>query len=228
MRKGDWIALAAACVMLLSGAGKSDTLVIDAGHGGFDGGAVSADGLCEQDINLSIARRIEALAGFFGVQSVLTRPDEQALDYQPGRSVHDNKVADLHARERIAAETANAVFLSIHLNKFEQSIYHGAQVFYSPNDPDSKPLAEALQAALIEGLDPTNHRQARRAAGTIYLMKRLRCPAVVIECGFLSNPEETRLLRQEDYHKRIAVCVLSGYLRDQGARNEAENHLSLQ
>ena len=102
------------------------------------------------------------------------------------------------------------------MNKFEQTQYHGAQVFYSRNNPRSKQLAEALQAALIEGSDPSNHRQAKQAANTIYLMKKLECPAVIAECGFLSNPAEAERLQQEEYQKQLAVCIIGGYLRYRG------------
>ena len=191
------------------------TLVIDAGHGGFDGGAIGATGTTEQDINLSIAQRVQALAGFFGVRTAMTRDSSEALDYNAGRSVRENKVTDIKAREKIVADTVNPVFLSIHLNKFTDPQYHGAQVFYSPNHADSKTLAELLQNDLIAGADPENHRQAKQAEKTIYLMKKLNCPAVIVECGFLSNPAEEKLLAQEEYHKKLAVCIVSGYLHYQ-------------
>ena len=127
-------------------------LVLDAGHGGFDGGAVGADGTMEQDINLSIAYRVQALCGLFGYPVQMTRTDEQALDYVEGRSVRENKVADIKARERIVNNVENPVFLSIHLNKFQDPQYYGAQVFYSKNHPDSKILAEKTQEAMIAGI----------------------------------------------------------------------------
>ena len=148
----------------------SATLVIDAGHGGFDGGAVSERGVSEQAINLSVAQRVRALACFFGVQTVMTRTDEGALDYDPSRSVRENKVADIHARERIVQSISSPVFVSIHLNKFSDPQYHGAQVFYSANSAFGKPLAEALQSALISGCDPENRRQAKQAESSVYLM----------------------------------------------------------
>lgn len=193
----------------------SPTLVLDAGHGGFDGGAVGAGGTEEQQINLSIAQRVHALAGFFGVSSTLTRPDENALDYVPGRTVRENKVADIKARARITEQQPNPIFISIHLNKFEQAQYHGAQVFYSPNHAGSSVLAALLQDTLIRGCDPQNTRVPKQAERSIYLMRQLHCPAVVVECGFLSNPHEEVLLGQETYQKRLATCILVGYLRYQ-------------
>lgn len=227
MKKQIWGALLLLAVLLaclpsggvrsvFSASDPPETLVIDAGHGGFDGGAVSASGVSEQQINLYIARHTQALAGFFGIPTVMTRPDENALGFVDGRAIRDNKVADIHERRRIAEETENPVFLSIHLNQFPQAQYHGAQVFFSRGNPRSKALAESIQAALIEGVDPQNTRQAKQAANTIYLMKKLECPAVIIECGFLSNPAESERLQQEEYQKQLAVCILSGYLRYRG------------
>lgn len=203
-------------VQTLARGSMARTLVIDAGHGGFDGGAVGATGTTEQDINLSIAQRVQSLAGFFGVSTTMTRINEQALDYDPSRPVRDNKVADIKAREQLVQDEKNPVFVSIHLNKFSDPQYHGAQVFYSSNHAGSRALAELLQAALIAGCDPSNNRQARPAEQSIYLMKVLTCPAVIVECGFLSNPAEEALLGDEEYHKKLAACIVAGYLQYDG------------
>lgn len=189
------------------------TLVIDAGHGGFDGGAIGSNGTTEQDINLSIAKRVQLLSAFFGVQTAMTREDTNALDYDASRSIRDNKITDIRAREQIVKSTANPVFLSIHLNKFSDAQYHGAQVFYSTNHAGSCALAELLQDTLIRGCDPTNTRQAKPADQNIYLMKALDCPAVIVECGFLSNPTEEALLGDLEYHKKLAASIVTGYLR---------------
>lgn len=195
---------------------QQQTLVLDAGHGGFDGGAVGAGGTSEQDINLCITRRVRDLAGLFGVPCVLTRDSAQALDYQPDRTVRENKVADIRAREAICRAVPDPVFVSIHLNKFEQPQYFGAQVFYSPHHPLSRTLAEQLQAAFLQGVPNGNTRRARPAAGTIYLMQHLTCPAVVVECGFLSNPQEEIALGQPEYQTQLAVCIVAGCLRGRG------------
>lgn len=192
------------------------TLVIDAGHGGFDGGAVGANGTTEQDINLSIAQRVQLLAEFFGVSTVMTRLGGQALDYDPSRPVRENKVADIKAREQTALDADDPIFVSIHLNKFSDPQYHGAQVFYSANHAGSRALAELLQDTLITGCDPSNNRQARPAEQGVYLMKVLSCPAVIVECGFLSNPAEEVLLGDETYHKKLAASIVTGYLRYEG------------
>lgn len=209
--------LAAPCTAVLRTMQESraeETLVLDAGHGGFDGGAVSENGMNEQAVNLSVAQRTRALACFFGVKTAMTREGEQALDYDPARSVRENKVADIRAREEIVNSFASPVFVSIHLNKFPDPQYHGAQVFYSANSAVGKPLAEAVQRALVEGCDPENRRAAKQAEGSVYLMRALTCPAVIVECGFLSNPEEESRLADENYHKKLALCIVTGYLRD--------------
>ena len=194
------------------GVNEACTLILDPGHGGFDGGAQSADGTTEQYINLCIAREVQSLCGLFGERSILTRDSEDALDFKTGRSIHENKVADIQARQRIAEEIPNGVFLSIHLNKFEQSQYYGAQTFYSRNDSRSQTIAESIQSALIEGIPNGNTRKAKPSPETVYLMKKLKCPALIVECGFLSNPDEALALREPSYQKKLALCILCGYL----------------
>lgn len=191
---------------------EQTTLIIDAGHGGIDGGAQGISGITEQVINLSIAKKTNALAGFLGINAIMTRESDSALDFQDGRSIRKNKVADTKARERIANDAQNPIFISIHLNKFDNEKYSGAQVFYSKNNPLGKKLATALQTTFRDGLNANNNRKEKVANDSIYLMKKLQCPAVIVECGFLSNPNEEKLLIQETYHKKISICILSGFL----------------
>lgn len=206
----------------------SQTLVIDAGHGGFDGGAVSSNGITEQDINLSISKMVYYLSFFFGQNAVMTRADSNALDYNENLSVKENKIADIHARENITKNTKNPIFMSIHLNKFEQPQYFGAQVFYSKNNEKSKYFAQSIQSSFLEGIKNKNIRTAKPAPQTVYLMKALKCPAIIVECGFLSNPQEEQLLHSQNYQKRLAVCIFSGYQNYlYGENNETENSLSM-
>lgn len=223
---GIAVALAAAFAVFLRSQGvamafspweDAHTLVIDAGHGGFDGGASGTSGTTEQHINLSVAKRTQALAGFLGIPTVMTRSDEDALGYQPGRTIRENKVADIKTREKIVNDTTDPIFISIHLNKFEDGKYWGAQVFYSKHNDESKLLGETMQQCMIDGLNKENHREAKQAADTIYLMKKLNCPAIVVECGFLSNPAEEQLLQKPEYHKRLAICIIGGYLQHMAA-----------
>lgn len=174
---------------------------------------MAEDGTMEQDINLAIARKCEAFAGLFGIHTLLTRTDENSIDYDPDQTIRSNKVADIHARENIVKNTQNPIFISIHLNKFTDSSYSGAQVFWSKNNPESQHLAEQIQSTLTSGLSPVKERVAKQADSSIYLMKVLSCPAVIVECGFLSNEEEARKLAQDDYQKQLTLCIVGGYLQ---------------
>lgn len=187
-------------------------VILDAGHGGQDGGAVSATGTVEAGINLDITLKTQAIMEFFGVATRLTRVDENSLDYSASATTRANKNADLRARLQIAEENPDCSFLSIHLNKFEQAKYWGAQVFYSPGNAASQPLAQLLQQRLAAVLNPANTRAAKPAPGSVYLMQSISGPAVTIECGFLSNREEEELLRSPEYQRKIAVAIAAGYI----------------
>lgn len=189
------------------------TLVLDAGHGGIDGGAVAEDGTTEQDINLAIVQKCQAFAGMFGIRTLLTRQDSNSIDYNPDQTIRANKVADIRARERITNSAHDPIFISVHLNKFSDSSYTGAQVFWSKNNSEGERLAVQIQDNLTRGLSPVKERVAKQAGDGIYLMKALTCPAVIVECGFLSNAEEARLLTQVDYQKRLTLCIMGGYLQ---------------
>lgn len=183
-------------------------VILDAGHGGIDGGAVSADGVCEAPITLAIAQKTRDLFGFCGRTALMTRSDDQSLQYQPEASTRQNKNADLHARLEIARQYPQCPFLSIHLNQFSQAKYAGAQVFYGGAGQE---LALALQDRLRAVLDPENDRVCKPAPEGVFLMKNIQSPAVTIECGFLSNPEECAKLQQDDYQTKIALAIVSGY-----------------
>ena len=189
----------------------SADVILDAGHGGLDGGAISADGICEAPVTLAICRKTQAFMGLMGVNALLTREGEASLDYDPASSVRENKNADLKARLALAERYPKTPFLSIHLNQFPKAQYHGAQVFYSENAPEGKLLAEALQDSLRNVLDPSNKRVCKPSPEGIFLMKNLRSPAVTVECGFLSNPDECLLLQQEEYQTKLALAIAGGY-----------------
>ena len=187
-------------------------VLLDAGHGGLDGGALSQTGVCEAPINLAVTEKTAAILGFCGVRCLLTRDSGDSLDYDPAATVRENKNADLRARLALMQAWPACPVLSIHLNQFPQAKYRGAQVFYSENDPGSLPLAEALQASLKTLLDPENTRAVKAAPDTVFLMKNAPGPAVTVECGFLSNPEECALLTQESYQTRLALAIAGGFL----------------
>ena len=179
-------------------------VIIDAGHGGIDCGAISCTGVYESHINLEIAIRLRDLMHLFGIQTVMIRDTDRSV-YIEGNTIASQKVSDIKERVRIVNTTPNAFLLSIHQNNFQDARYSGAQVFYNTYQ-ESKVLADKLQAAFRDCLDARNHRKAKRTSG-IYLMEHINCPGVLIECGFLSNREEEFKLRNEDYQKAICMVI---------------------
>jgi N-acetylmuramoyl-L-alanine amidase len=184
---------------------RSSCIVIDAGHGGIDGGATSCTGVLESRINLEIALRLEALLQFLGMETKMMRTTDVSI-YTSGSTIAAQKLSDLNERVRIANETQGAILISIHQNTFSDSRYGGAQIFY-PAAGEGRSLAEAMQASLIATLNPGSRRIAKKATG-VYLMEHIQCPGVLIECGFLSNPEEEARLRDPEYQKKLC-CVMA-------------------
>lgn len=179
--------------------------VVDAGHGGEDGGAVSADGLPESTVNLAVAQRVDALLGLCGCQSVMTRSSE-TLSYPPeADSIRKRKQADLEQRRALIEAVPEAVLVSIHQNQYPSPGPRGAQVFYNDQE-GSRDFAVYTQELLHLGLGDSG-RSAEQIADSIYLMRNAKCPAILVECGFLSNPEELSLLKSEDYRTKLAVCI---------------------
>lgn len=183
------------------------TVVIDAGHGGEDGGTVGVNGLLEKDVNLDIALRLRDLLTANGISVVMTRTEDVLLydrnaDYE-GRK----KSLDLAARRQIAENTPNCIFVSIHMNSFPDPRYDGLQVWYSPNRPESEVIAETIQKTAKAVLQPENERQTKAANSAIYLLHRLTVPAVLVECGFLSNPAEAAKLATDDYRRDVAFAL---------------------
>lgn len=180
--------------------------VVDPGHGGEDGGAVSVTGVPESQINLAIAKRLDALLGFYGENSYLMREEDISLHDPEAETLREKKVSDLHNRAETVQALEGAVLVSIHQNIFSQSQYHGSQVFFAPTQ-DSQALAESFQQAIQANLQPDNSRQAKPIGDNVYLMNHVDCPAVLVECGFLSNPEEEAMLRQEGYQTKLAAVL---------------------
>lgn len=188
-------------------------IILDAGHGGEDPGAC-ANGLEEKKLNLEIAQSLKELLSQFGYSVVLTR-NEDVLLYNAGEEGH-KKFSDVRNREAVAESFPNAVFVSIHFNKFPMESCKGLQTFYSDNNSNSIRLAESIQSnAYI--IQPDNKRTVKCGNDSIYLMKNLEMPAVLIECGFLSNPEEAALLSKDDYKKALVLslyCGIAEYMED--------------
>lgn len=187
-------------------------LIIDAGHGGLDGGAVAHDGVTESSINLSIALRLEAAAKLFGIDTVMTRSHEN-LDYpEAAESVKAKKSWDQKTRVELINSVSNGVLISIHQNRYPDPGPRGAQVLYAKT-AGSEAFAKAMHALINASLCPENRRVASPISENIYLMRNVSCPAVLIECGFLSNPEESLLLESDGYQKKLAITILSSFLQ---------------
>ena len=188
------------------------TVIIDAGHGGEDGGAVGVDGSYEKDINLDIALYVEEILSSCGIDTVLTR-DTDILLYDKGSDYEGHKKQqDLETRKQIAQQYENAVFVSIHMNSFSDGKYRGLQVYYSPNNDLSALLADKVQNFTKESLMSYNHRKIKKADSSIFLLRELYCPAILIECGFLSNTEDCALFASEEYRDKLSFCIAASVL----------------
>jgi len=196
-------------------------LVLDPGHGGADGGAVSLSGVHESVINLDIAKRIDAIMGLFGVEVVMTRDTEELNYPDDANTIRKRKVADTKKRVELINSIDNAVLISIHQNIYPGKQPFGAQVFYSDKTPEGKELAVHTQNILRNTLNPNNKRQAVKVPNEVYILNNVDCTAILIECGFLSNPEEEALLQTDRYKLRIAWAVASAYLSFFGGTNES-------
>ena len=182
------------------------TVILDAGHGGFDGGASAPDGKPEAELNLQFCRTLKPLLESCGFRVLLTRADSGSLEADPTRPIRERKRSDMHTRLAIMEEHPDAVFLSIHQNSSPYRSAHGSVVYYAPRHPGSRLLAAALQKELIQTLQPDNRRTPVEAKSNLFLLFRAEIPAVLVECGFLSNPEEYARLQNPGYQK--ALCLL--------------------
>ena len=184
---------------------RTHCFIIDAGHGGEDGGATSCTGKLESAINLEIALRLNDLLHFLGYDTRMIRTTDISI-YTKGESLSQKKASDLKERVRIVNETEGGILLSIHQNNFSDSRYSGGQVFYGKIE-GSQELAKQMQAALIQTLNPSSRRNAKPSTG-VYLMEHIEKCGILVECGFLSNPEEEAKLRSGDYQKKLC-CVIA-------------------
>lgn len=186
-------------------------VVVDAGHGGEDGGAVAADGTVESGLNLEVARRLNDLLAFMGQRTVMTRTEDVSI-YSPGaETLHQKKVSDLKNRVELVNGTENAVLLSIHQNSLPSSPKtHGAQVFYNAV-PGGDLLAASVQERLNAAVNAGAGKEPKPIGDSVYLMKHAAVPAVIVECGFLSNAADTEALKTPAYQTRLALAVAAGY-----------------
>ena len=185
-------------------------ILIDAGHGGADGGAVAADGTLEKDINLAIARPVADLLRVFGYTVKTTRDTDVSIHDADVTGLKDQKVSDIH--NRLALVESSQLAISIHQNQFSQSQYFGAQVFYAPKHPSGEGIGKAIRESIITHLQPENTRPLKKGSSDVYLMKHATVPTVLVECGFLSNPAEREKLKTEEYQRQMAFAIAAGVL----------------
>lgn len=188
--------------------GEEKTVIIDPGHGGYDGGAVAEDGTVEKNINLAISLRLRDFLEFEGYKTVMTRSTD--VDTDDPDSEKYNKKNDLEARLELMRKYPDAIYVSIHLNKFTSSAAHGAQVFYSPGFKEAEELGESIQSSVSSKLQNDNSRAIKKGTKSTYLLYNAKIPAVIVECGFISNEYELKKLKSEEYQSQMAFAVFCG------------------
>ncbi|MCI8653356.1 MAG: cell wall hydrolase [Angelakisella sp.] len=187
-------------------------VILDPGHGGMDGGA-EGNNITEKNVNLAIAHKVREYCTLFGFQVEMTRETDISIHDEGKKTIRAQKNSDLKNRLKIMTANPSAVAVSIHLNKFPQSRIKGAQVFYAPKSPGSEELAQTIQDNFRGLLQPENTRQIKKADSSLFLLyNNTVTPAVLVECGFLSNPEEAALLASEDYQDRVAFAICCSLL----------------
>jgi N-acetylmuramoyl-L-alanine amidase len=190
---------------------RTALLVLDAGHGGEDGGAVSLTGVPESQINLAIVLKLRDVLGLYGVDPILLREEDVSLHDEDAKTLREKKRSDLKNRVAAIEKAEGGALISIHQNTYPSGRYHGAHVFYAPTE-GSQALAEHVQSSIRTALQPGNERAVKQIPSTVYIMNHITCPAILIECGFLTNPEEEALLRDEDYQRRLAAVIAAAWL----------------
>lgn len=185
-------------------------IVLDAGHGGEDGGAVGVGGVEEKTINLAIAVELYDKLTNEGFHVIMVRETDVAVGDTTLSTVAERKRSDIQYRAELVNSTNNCLLISIHQNFFEQNQYSGAQMFYSGNNAQSAVLAESIRREVVSRIQPENTRENKQAESGIYLLNHVSVPAVIVECGFISNAEEAELLSDPAYQKRMAEAIAAG------------------
>ena len=188
---------------------SNKVVIIDAGHGTPDEGAESSNGVTEAQLNLQIALKLQNLLEQSGCTVLLTRSDENAIYDAESDTIREKKVSDLNNRVKLGNESSADIFVSIHLNKIEQQQYDGWQTFFKKGSEESKNLATAIQNSLNEAMQKENNRTPAQL-NTVYLMKHVEIPITIVECGFLSNPQEEQLLQTGEYQNKLAWGIYNG------------------
>jgi len=190
---------------------SNKVIVIDAGHGYPDNGAASSNGITENEINLKIALKLQQLLEQSGSTVILTRSDENGIYELDKSTLKEKKVSDLKNRVKIGNESSADIFVSIHLNKIPQPQYYGWQTFFRQNDENSEVLAKLIQQNIKQVIQTENKREAL-AIKDKYIVDNIKLPICIVECGFLSNTEEEKLLQQDDYQNKLALGMYLGII----------------
>ncbi len=190
-----------------------NTVILDAGHGGEDGGAVAADGTMEKDLNLAISNAIAGYFELFGIPYIPVRTTDISVCDEGLTSIKERKRSDILNRYALVNDTPDAVLLSIHQNMFSEPKYYGTQVFYAGGDPTSENLASTIREAVLTGLQPENTRAIKPSTDSIYLLYHAKTTSVLVECGFLSNENELQKLKDEAYESQISYFIFKGMLQ---------------
>lgn len=190
---------------------SNHTIILDAGHGNPDGGAIGQDGSIESNLNLDIVLKLQKLLEASNCTVILTRSDENGIYESTAETIRDKKVSDMKSRADIANNSNAEIFISIHMNKLDQSKYSGWQTFYKNKDENSKKIAENIQTSLNYFIKKENSRTIKSISG-IYLTKNVEIPLVIVECGFLSNEKENKLLQTDSYQNELAWSIYIGIM----------------
>lgn len=194
---------------------RTGPLVLDAGHGGEDGGAVSITGVPESRINLSIVLSLRDVLGLYGVAPILLREEDISLHTGDANTLREKKRSDLKNRTAAIEAVEGGTLISIHQNTYPGSRYHGTHVFYAPTD-GSQALADHVQNSIKTALQPDNERAVKQIPDTVYIMNHITCPGILIECGFLTNPAEEAMLRDPDYQRKLSAVIAAAWLTAEG------------
>lgn len=195
-------------------------VVIDPGHGGIDGGCVSVDGTAEKGINLAVSESLRDCLKLLGYDVVCTREGDVSIYDEGVKGLGEQKKSDMKNRLAIFSKYSEGISVSIHQNQFTDSKYSGAQMFYSEKNPQGQRLAGVMQQQFVSLLQPDNTRETKPVGDELYLLNNTDNPAVMIECGFLSNPDEAAKLESEEYQKQVAFTVMTGITEFRSGQSE--------
>ena len=192
---------------------ETPVIILDAGHGGIDGGCTTAEGIPEKGINLNILLKLRDMLEISGFEVRVTRDSDISIHDDGIEGIAAQKSSDMDNRLAIFNESSNAICVSIHQNQFTDPKYSGAQMFYSNSNKESEALARSLQNSFVEFLQPENTREIKQCGKELFLCYYSENPTVMAECGYLSNPEEAALLTTEEYQSKVAFTLYAGIIR---------------